>query len=225
VGKVFLFALTAALNPTLLTATTVMLLLDRPKRLMLGYWLGALTTGVVVGVSIVLWLGSSGVSTSEHHVAPAIDLAIGVILLLAAFAIRGGTIARARERRASKHADRPKKTPKWQQKLSGGTARTTFVIGLLLSFPGASYLASLTEIHKQGLSTGGDILAVFAVNLVMLVVLEVPLVAYTVAPDWTPGMVERFKAWMSRNGARALATALAVLGAALVLRALLEVVY
>ena len=82
-GRIFGFALTAALNPTLLTATTVMLLLDRPKRLMLGYWLGAMTTGIVVGTSIVLWMGSSGVSTSQHQVAPGVDFAIGVILLLA----------------------------------------------------------------------------------------------------------------------------------------------
>jgi hypothetical protein len=41
-SKVFLFALTAALNPTLLTATTVMLLLPNPKRLMLGYLAGRL---------------------------------------------------------------------------------------------------------------------------------------------------------------------------------------
>jgi hypothetical protein len=202
-----------------------MLLLDRPKRLMLGYWCGALTTGIVVGTSIVLWMGSSGVSTSQHQVAPGTDFAIGAVLLVAAFAIRRGTITRARERRAAKHADRPKKTPKWQEKLSGGTARTTFVIGLLLSFPGASYLASLSEIHKQGFSTAGEIATVVAVNLVMLVLLEVPLVAFAVAPDWTPGMVERFKDWMNRNGAKALATALAVLGVALILRAVLEIFF
>jgi Sap, sulfolipid-1-addressing protein len=224
VSKVFLFSLTAAANPTLLTATTVMLLLDRPKRLMLGYWLGAMTTGVVLGVAIVLWLSSSGVSTAQHQVAPGVDLALGAIFLLAAYLIRDGAVTRARERRAEKRAG-PKQPPKWQQKLSGGTARTTFVIGLLLSFPGASYLASLTEIHKQGLSTVEDILTVFAVNLVMLFLLEVPLVAFAVAPDWTPGVIERFKDWMNRNGARALANVLAVLGAALVLRGVLEIVY
>jgi hypothetical protein len=36
--------LTAALNPTLLAPTTVMLLLPNPKRLLLGYLLGAYTT-------------------------------------------------------------------------------------------------------------------------------------------------------------------------------------
>ena len=40
-SKIFLFSLTAALNPTLLAATTVMLLLPKPKRLLLGYLLGA----------------------------------------------------------------------------------------------------------------------------------------------------------------------------------------
>jgi hypothetical protein len=59
----------------------------------------------------------------------------------------------------------------------------------------------------------------------MLVLLEVPLVAFAVAPDWTPGMVERFKSWMNRNGARALSTALAVLGAALIVRAALEIYF
>jgi Sap, sulfolipid-1-addressing protein len=224
VSKVFLFALTAALNPTLLTATTVMLLLDRPKRLMLGYWLGAMTTGVVLGVSIVLWMGNSGVSTAQHSVAPGIDFALGAIFLLAAYTIRSGAITRSRQRRAEKHAGEPKQPPKWQQKLSSGTARTTFVIGLLLSFPGGSYLASLTEIHKQNLGTPAIVGTVVAVNLVMLVLLELPLVSFTVAPDWTPGTVERFKDWMSRNGARALANVLAVLGAALVVRAVLEIV-
>jgi hypothetical protein len=225
VDKAFLFTLTAALNPTLLTATTVMLLLERPKRLMFGYWLGAMTTGVVVGTSIVLWMGSSGVSTSQHQVAPGIDFAVAVILVLASFAIRRRSTPEAREERVAKRAAKPKKTPKWQQKLSSGTARTTFVIGLLLSFPGASYLAALTEIHKQGFGNVEVVLAVLAVNVVMLVLLEVPLVAYTVAPDWTPGMVERFKAWMSQNGAKALSIALAVLGAALVLRAVLEIFF
>jgi Sap, sulfolipid-1-addressing protein len=224
-GKAFLFALTAAVNPVLLGATTVMLMLERPKRLMLGYWLGAMTTGVVVGSSIVLWMGSSGISTSQHSAAPAVDFAIGAIFLIASVVIRRRSSPESRERRAEKEATRPKKTPKWQQKLSSGTARTTFVIGLLLSFPGASYLASLTEIHKQGFSTAGDIAAVFAVNLVMLVLLEAPLVAFTIAPDWTPGMVERFRDWLSRNGAKALAMTLTVLGALLVLRAVLEIIF
>jgi hypothetical protein len=88
----------------------------------------------------------------------------------------------------------------------------------LLSFPGASYLAALTEINKQNLGAAGNVLVEIAVNIVMLVLLEVPLVAFTVAPDWTPNAIERFRAWMSREGARAISIGLSAIGAALIVR-------
>ena len=51
--QVFVFSLTAALNPTLLTAVTVMLTLERPKRLLSGYLLGALVTSITCGLLLV----------------------------------------------------------------------------------------------------------------------------------------------------------------------------
>src|SRR5262249_9952906 len=223
-SRVFLFALTAALNPTLLTATTVMLLLPNPKRLMLGYLAGAVTTGVIVGIVVVEWLSSSAaVSDTKHQVAPAVDFALGFIGLLAAFVVESGRVAHARQRRAQKRADKPKKTPRSQQALSGGSARTTFVVGLLLSFPGASYLASLTEISRQNLGPVGVVLTVLAVNAVMLVLLEVPLLSFALAPDWTPVAVERFKAWIARSGERVLVIALTVVGVAFLARGVITI--
>jgi hypothetical protein len=225
VGKAFLFALTAALNPTLLTATTVMLLLPSPKRLMLGYLAGAFTTGMVVGIAIVEWMNNSGVvNTTKHTVAPSIDFALGGIALLAAYVVQSGRVARARARRAEKRSDKPKKPPRWQEALSGGSARTTYVIGLLLSFPGASYLASLTEIYRQDLGTAGIVLTVLAVNIVMLVLLEVPLVCFAVAPEWTPLAIERFKGWLAVHGGKVLVIALAVIGCVFILRGILTIV-
>jgi hypothetical protein len=225
VGKAFLFALTAALNPTLLTATTVMLLLPSPKRLMLGYLAGAFTTGMVVGIAIVEWMNNSGVvNTTKHTVAPSIDFALGGIALLAAYVVQSGRVARARARRAEKRSDKPKKPPRWQEALSGGSARTTYVIGLLLSFPGASYLASLTEIYRQDLGTAGIVLTVLAVNIVMLVLLEVPLVCFAVAPEWTPLAIERFKGWLAVHGGKVLVIALAAIGCVFILRGILTIV-
>jgi hypothetical protein len=223
-GRVFLFALTAALNPTLLTATTVMLLLPNPKRLMLGYLGGALTTGVLLGIAIVEWLSRSGaVSQTKRTVAPGIDIAFGVIALLAAYVVQSGRVARARERRKEKRADKQSKTPRWQEALSGGSAKTTYLVGLLLSFPGASYLASLTEISRHGLSTFEMVLTVLAVNAVMLVLLEVPLISFAVAPQWTPTAIERFKGWMARSGAKALVITLTVLGVLFIVRAIVTI--
>jgi hypothetical protein len=216
-----LFAFLAALNPTLLTATTVMLLLPRPKRLMLGYLAGAFTTGMVVGITIVEWLSGSGaVSATKHSLAPAVDIALGLIALLGAWAIRSGRVGRARERRRQKHLDEPKKPPRWQEALSGGTAKTTFVVGLLLSFPGASYLACLTQISRLDYSAAGVVLTVLAANAVMLILLEVPLLSFAVDEDWTVGTIERFRAWLARSGARTLVIVLSALGAAFLVRGL-----
>ena len=88
----FVYALTAALNPTLLGATTVMLLLDHPKRLLLGYLLGALMTSVTLGLVIVFALDGSA-STAQHTLSPAMDLALGGILLVVAWVIRPGRAA------------------------------------------------------------------------------------------------------------------------------------
>jgi hypothetical protein len=52
----------------------------------------------------------------------------------------------------------------------------------------------------------------------MLILLELPLLGYAIAPDWTPGTVERSKAWVGRNGHKAAVIALTVLGSALVVK-------
>jgi hypothetical protein len=224
-NKVFLFALTAALNPTLLAATTVMLLLPRPKRLLLGYLLGAYTTSITVGLAILYWLKGSGVvSTTKHTVSPIIDITLGVLALVVAVVVGTGRAGRANERRKSRRAGKSKKTPRWQRTLSKGSARDTFVVGLLLSFPGASYLAALTEIDKQNLGAAATVLTVVAVTVVMLILLEVPLLTFTFAPEWTPAALERAKAWLARNGARAAAVGATVIGVALIIRGTIGVV-
>ena len=224
-SRAFLFALTAALNPTLLTATTVMLLIPNPKRLMLGYLAGALTTGVVLGVAIVEWLSDSGaVSESKHTVAPGIDFALGLIALVAAYVVQSGRVERRRARRREKRGDKPKKVPRWQEALSGGSARATYLVGLLLSFPGASYLASLTEVSKLDLNAPEVVLTVLALNAVMLVLLELPLISFAVAPEWTSAAIERFKAWLAQHGGKALVIALTVIGALLIVRGIVAIV-
>jgi Sap, sulfolipid-1-addressing protein len=224
VGRIFLLSLTAALNPTLLTATTIMLLLPNPKRLMLGYLCGALTTGVIVGVAIVEWLSGSGaVSTTKHTIAPGVDLALGVIALIGAYVVQSGRVARSRERRREKHAGEEKKTPRWQEALSGGSARTTYVVGLLLSFPGASYLAALTELSRQDFGFAGVVITVIAMNAVMLILLEGPLVCFVLAPEWTPRAIERAKAWMAIHGSKAIVVVLTILGVVFIVRGVLEI--
>jgi Sap-like sulfolipid-1-addressing protein len=213
--RVFLLALTAALNPTLVAATTVMLLLANPSRLMLGYWLGAMMTSITLGCVILFALGdSSAVSTTKHTLSPAADLALGALALTLAAVIGTGRHHRLSERRARRKEG--KEPPRWQRTLSKGTARTTFVVGALLTLPGASYLAGLDAIRKLGYSHADEVLLVVGFNLVMLLLLEGPLIAFAIAPAWTPRALERAKAWTHRHGRTAAAWGLAAVGVALV---------
>jgi O-antigen ligase len=74
-GDVVILAFTAGFNPTELAATTVMLLLllllllllPRPDRLMFGYWLGAMLTGVASGLVIVFALKGTGAEHTTRH--------------------------------------------------------------------------------------------------------------------------------------------------------------
>src|SRR5205085_9009305 len=89
--EVWFFAFTAAVNPTLVAATTVMLLLPSPKRLMLGYLLGAYTTSITLGLLVVFTLHGSGAeSTSKHTISPVEDIVIGLLLILIAWVLRTG---------------------------------------------------------------------------------------------------------------------------------------
>jgi hypothetical protein len=222
VNGAFLYAFTAALNPTLLGATTVMLLLDHPKRMLLGYIAGALLTSMTLGLVIVFALDGSA-STAQHTLSPALDLTLGGLLLVLAYLIRPGRTPRTSGRLAERRKRREEKKkekgpPKWQRTLSEGSAWTTFVVGALLTLPGASYLIGLHKIADSDPSTIAVIGAVLLFNVIMLALLELPLIGYVFAPDWTPRAVDRFKDWFSRNSRRLAFRLALIIGLLLIIR-------
>ena len=218
-----LYAFFAALNPTLLAATTVLLLLDHPRRLLLGYLLGALMTSVTLGLVIVFALDGSA-KTVQNTLSPAYDLVLGALLIAISYGIsRWDRSSLAERRRRKKEAKPQKGPPLWQRTLSRGSAWMTFVVGALLTLPGASYLIGLHKISADNPSTAGAVARVLLFNLIMLAILEVPLVGFFIAPDGTRRAVDRFRAWFSAN-ARRLGSRLAlILGALLILRGLIYI--
>src|SRR5881275_2189181 len=165
--RILLFSLTAMANPTLLAATTLMLLLPEPRRFMLGYLLGALTVSITLGIVIVSTLQGAGVvDTAEHTANPAADLVFGGLLLVLAAALKSGRPTRLRERRREHATSGPaKEPPRWQRAIGRGSPRTAFVVGMLLTLPGASYLAALTGIAKLDTGTTESVLLVVGVNV------------------------------------------------------------
>jgi Sap, sulfolipid-1-addressing protein len=202
VGDVFLLAFLAALYPTLLAATTVVLMLPRPKRLLLGYLLGAAMTSITLGLVIVFTLRHSGVSqTGKTTLGPGEDIVLGCLALIVAFVLGTGRDRPLEERRRERKAAKgPQGPPRWQRFLGRGSARVTFAVGACLTLPGATYIAALYRIADQELADPATVGAVLAFNAIMLMLLEIPLISYAVAPEWTPRAIERFKAKLRERG-------------------------
>jgi hypothetical protein len=225
-GDILVLAFTAALNPTLVAASTLMMILPNPVRLMLGYLLGALLTSITLGLLIISTLeGSDAVATTKNSVSPAATIALGCIALLGAVVL--GTdrhLGKGSDRAAREEKKKEKGPPRWQRALGKGSARVTFVVVATLTLPGASYLAGLSRINKANYSTAETVLVVIGFNLIMLALLEVPLICFVVAPNWTPRAIDRAKAWIGRHARRFAVTVLAAVGALLVLKGVLELV-
>jgi hypothetical protein len=224
---IFLLSLTAMFNPSLLAAVTVMLLLPNPKQLMVGYLLGAYLTSITLGLVIVFVVpGSSTESTSKHTIGPLEDIVVGLILWAIAFVLLTGRDRPFQERRkekkdaklkAKQEAGKPTESLPLRM-LGKGDPRVAFVVGVLLSFPGVSYLDALDHIHKLNPGTVATVLLVLYFCVAQLLVLEIPLLGYVFSPDRTQSTITRFRDWMGRRGRTAAVIGAAVLGLWLVAR-------
>jgi Sap, sulfolipid-1-addressing protein len=223
-GSIFGLALLAMFNPTLLAAVTVMLLLPSPKKLMIGYLLGAYLTSISLGMLIVFSLhGSGGVESARHTLSPLEDIVVGLIALIVGFVLKTGRAAELRERRQRRKEEKAgeKKQSLPERMLGRGSARITFAVGVVLTFPGVSYLAALDRMARLDWATLPTALLVIGFCIMQQMLLELPLVGYAVAPDWTQDAVVRFRDWLGRNGRRVAANGAVVIGVLLLLRGLI----
>jgi hypothetical protein len=224
-AHIFVLSLFAMFNPSLLAAVTLMLLLPNPKRLMLGYLLGAYMTSITLGLLAVFLLhGTSAESTSKHRIGPVEDLVLGLLLATIAWVLKTGRDRpfeeRRRERRDAKlkarhEAGKPTESLPMRM-LSKADPRLTFVVGVLLSFPGVTYLDALDRIHKLEPGTVATVLLVLYFCVMELMLLELPLLGYVFAPERTQQAVAGFKALLGRKGRTAASIGAAAVGALLI---------
>jgi hypothetical protein len=213
-------SLTAMLNPTLLAAATLMMLLPETKRLMLGYLLGSYLTSISVGLLIAFsFHHSSGVETAKTTLTPAEDMVFGAIALIIGLVLRSD-IGEERRRRKKESAKQS-----WPERMLGrGSPRVAFAIGALLSFPGASYLVALNRLVHLDPGVPATVFLVVLFCVIQDVLLEVPLVGYAISPAWTENAVERFRRWLSERG-RIVGARIAIgIGILLLVRGALELI-
>jgi Sap, sulfolipid-1-addressing protein len=218
-------ALLATLNPSLLAAVTIMLLLPNPRRLMAGYLLGAYLTSITSGLVIVFSLhGSAAEDQAKRSISPAEDIVVGVVLLVVSFVLATGRDAPLQRRREARkeRKEREGKGSRSERLLGRGSARVTFAVGAVLSFPGVSYFLALDHIVRLDPGAVPSILLVIGFCFMQLLFLELPLLGYLFSPEWTHRAVHGFRDFLARRGRLVATIGAAIVGLVLILRGVLN---
>lgn len=218
--QLLVIALEAALYPTLLAAVIVFLRQPRPRRLLSIYLIGGFTVSMLAGAGVVYVLHHSGtVDSGGATLSWGADIVVGIVALIAAFALSRHADERLRRNRKPKPV---KHGEPWSQRmLAGGSTPLVFLAALVLNLPGAAYLIALKDIAASDVSTSRAVELLLAFNAIMFLLAEIPLAGLMIAPERTGVLVDRFNAWFSRNGRSIAVTLCAVLGCFLIARGLI----
>jgi len=227
--QILALSLISVVDPVLLAAAGVMLLMPGPKKLMLGFVLGALLTSIPLGLVIVFSLQDSSkpVDTTKRTVDPALDIALGCAFLVVSIVVATGLwerfTERRKERRTERHGPPKDKGPsRMDRALAKGSPRLTFVVGAVYeAMPSVLYLGVMHAIIKLNASTVASVLLVVLICVAQLTLILVPLISFIVAPTWTPRALERAKAWLSRDSRKIVVAATAIAGLWLLIRGLI----
>ena len=207
------FAFVAALYPVGLLAITFLLASDRPLKLGLAFYAGAVTSLTIVGVLMITVLQGAGLdSSSSGGARGGFRIGFGVAMLLAAWVLSH-----------RKPAPGPKKEPSWKSRLRGASPLAVYVTGAILYSPSGSYLAATQQIATGSGSLPWGFQLAIVIAIVLLTV-EVPLITYALRPEATARGLRKVEAWVDRHGRKALIGGLVVVGGYLVIDGIVAIV-
>jgi hypothetical protein len=208
-GDVFLLAVAAAFYPTLLAIVILILSRPRPVRLLAAYLAGGMIVSVGIGCLIVFGLEGAG-PPRKRTADPIVDIVAGAVSILVAWMLVKGRDPRPRRLRDRQEQARAAgRHESWTSRaVSHDSPAVAFALGIVLDLPSVWYLVALKDIAEGNRGTAVDFLLILAFNLIMFVLIEVPLVAYLVAPERATVLVHGFNAWLHAH-ARHIAVAIA----------------
>jgi len=224
--EILLLALASTFWPTLIVIVVLALRLPHPVKILVWFLFGGLLTTISVGIVVVFALqGASFMSGSKPTVDPVIYITIGLLSLLAAFALNRRTGREPTSGQASVNVEtegakdaKPKKPPLTQRAVEGG-APVAFVSGIVLNIvPGTFPIVALKDIAQLDASDAAKVSTIVVFYLIMFAFVEVPIIGYLFAPERTTASMNRFNEWLSRNGRRVGVYVLAGVGVYLIVR-------
>jgi threonine/homoserine/homoserine lactone efflux protein len=182
-ARVLPLALGAALSPTMLTVSVLILSSrTRPRTRAVLYTLGVLTIIValtVLGLTVLDRFADQHPTATERAVSDGVDLALGIVLL--ALALR--TVLRPRD--PTQHP-KPKKAHD-----AGGGLLSAFVLGLVVMATNVTtivlYIPIMKDIGRSSVSDADQLVVVLVVLVIVTLPATLPLALSVIAPDASRG--------------------------------------
>ena len=202
-------AVLAALTPTALLVSAVFLGSANPRRTAILFLAGAIVMTVIMAVIIFVALRAGHLSR-PHQRTPRYGVRLGLGVLLLA----GGLVMARRGPRQKKPKDpaKPKKPGLVQRMIATPGPKEAFIVGLVVYSPSLTFVAAIQVIATARASIATSIGAIALVILITIVFVWLPLVLYLIRPERTGQLLERFNAWLRRNGRTLVIGAMVVAG-------------
>jgi hypothetical protein len=204
--SVLVMAVAVSLEPFRVGMTVMMLNRPKPMLQLLAFLCGGFAMGTTVGL-VVLFVLRPRLLGSAHFTLPKVQIGIGLLALLVA-AVVGTKVLSGRFARP--HAD-----SRAGRLLNGRSLWVAGTAGLGIALPSVDYLAVLAVILASGAAPTTQVGALLMFNVVAFALVEIPLVAYLLAPDRTRALMAALHGWLRSCSPRAVAALLAGLGCAL----------
>ncbi|ATA28957.1 hypothetical protein MLM_2753 [Mycobacterium lepraemurium] len=185
---VLVMAAAVSVEPFRIGMTVLMMTRPRPVLQLLAFLAGGFAMGMTVGL-VVLFLLRRVLLGSSYFTVPKVQLLIGVLALLVAAALAVDVPRRLGSRPAA--MARPA-----QRLLNGDSLSVTGLADLGIALPSVDYLAALAVIVASGAAAATQLGAPLLFNVAAFALVEIPLLAYLVAPARTAASMTALHNWI-----------------------------
>jgi hypothetical protein len=208
VGELLPLAVAVSVSPVQIIAVILLLVGPRPRANATAF-----VTGFLLGVGVVLGLLTALAATRDlsggsegSTVAAAVRIVIGLLLLVAA----------VRKLRARPAHGEPVEVPAWMDGIESFQPPRAAMAGTLIGAVNPKILAmslgAAVTIAGASLPAGEQAAAMAVYLLVSVIGVSAPLLVVLLTGDRSEGILEAWKAWLTRNGSVVMAVLFGVFG-------------
>ena len=201
---VLLMAFAVSVEPFRIGMTVLMLNRPRPALQLLAFLSGGFAMGTAVGLA-VLFVFRRVLLGSTYFTVPKVQILIGFLALLVAVVVAVALPGRLGSRPARLASPA-------QRLLRRHSLSAAGIAGLGIALPSVDYLAALAVILASGAAAPTQVAALLMFNVVAFALVEIPLLAYLLAPKTTAMSITALYNWIQSRRRLEVAILLAAAG-------------